>query len=257
MTSPQTLREAANPARGIGCLELASWRERFGLVAGITTRGADQQFDLGLWSGTAPVATALARWTELRAAHAPQFTALAVSRQVHGARIRWHERAGEGWLVLDGYDGHLTAAPGLLLGVSVADCVPVYLTAGSGAVVGVAHAGWRGIAAGVLEAALDEFSTRAAVSMSEVVMHCGVSICGDCYQVGPEVILNVTGERVDGPRTLDLRRELARRGAARGVAAVTVSPYCTRHDGELFHSHRAAGARAGRMVAYVGRPLSP
>ncbi len=256
MTSPPVLREVDNPSRGLACLELPSWQERFGLVAGITTRGPDGQFDLGLWSGTAPVGAALARWMQLRAAHAPRFAALSVSRQVHGSRIRWHERAGEGWLLLDGYDGHLTAAPGLLLAVSVADCVPVYLTVASGAVVGVVHAGWRGIAAGVLEAALDEFSTRAKVSMSEIVMHCGVSICGDCYQVGPEVILNVTGERADGPRTLDLRRQLARRAAEHGVAEVTVSPYCTRHDGALFHSHRAAGRQAGRMAAYVGRPMS-
>lgn len=254
MAPVRSQREAPNADRAVGCLELVEWRERFGVVAGITTRGDDGRFDLGLWSGAAPVATALERWGRLRAAFAPQFSGATLSRQVHGRRIRWHDRGGDGWLLLDGYDGHVTAAQGLLLVVSVADCVPVYLAGRQGGVVGLLHAGWRGIAAGVLEAGLEEFSTHAAISTSDIVMHCGVSICADCYEVGPEVILNVTGRRVEGPRTLDLRAELARRGADRGVAGVTVSPYCTRHDAGLFHSHRASGRAAGRMAAYLGRP---
>ena len=254
MEGPGRQRETANPSRGIPCLELPEWRARFGLVAGITTRGDAGDFSLGLWSGSAPVADVMRRWAEFRGAFTPGCTAVVVSRQCHGTRVRWHERAGEGWLLLDGYDGHLTAATGLLLGVSVADCVPVYLVARQGAVVGLLHAGWRGIAAGVLEAGLERFSTAAAISPSDVIMHCGVSICGDCYEVGPEVILNVTGRRVGAAERLDLRGELVRRARERGVAEVTISPYCTRHDTGWFHSHRGSGGQAGRMIAYLGRP---
>lgn len=256
MHTPSLQQESPNPDRHVPALELPAWRERFGLVAGITTRGGRtaEPYDLGLWSSDAPAAAVMRRWGEFRQGFAPGFPAVAFSRQCHGNRVRWHAGTGEGWLLLDGYDGHLTAAGGLLLTVSVADCVPVYLAGPGGQVCGIVHAGWRGTAAGVLEAALQQFSTHASVSMSAITIHCGVSICGNCYEVGPEVVLNVTGRWVGGPTGLDLRAELARRARACGVADVSVSAYCTSHDSGLFHSHRASGGRAGRMVAYLGRP---
>jgi copper oxidase (laccase) domain-containing protein len=144
----------------------------------------------------------------------------------------------------------------VLLAVSVADCVPVYLTAPAAGAIALLHAGWRGTAAGILEAGIEVLERHAAVSRSDIVMHCGVSICGSCYEVGPEVILNVTGRSVDNPERLDLRAELARRAERAGVTEVTISPHCAAHDGGRFHSHRASGGRAGRMIAYLGRPLS-
>jgi hypothetical protein len=175
-------------------------------------------------------------------------------RQIHGAVVRWQEGAFDGWLLADGVDGHATGAAGVLLAVSVADCIPVYLADRRRRAHGLLHAGWRGTAAGVLEAAIAQFSTRAAISTSDIVIHCGVGICGACYEVGPEVILNVTGRAAAAAERLDLRAELTRRAARLGVADMTVSPHCTAHESPRFHSHRASGGRAGRMVAYLGRP---
>jgi copper oxidase (laccase) domain-containing protein len=88
---------------------------------------------------------------------------------------------------------------------------------------------------------------------SDIVMHCGVGICGECYEVGSEVMQGC-GVRAEGegPWHLNLREQL--RGQARhlGLARVTVSPWCSAHDRSSFYSHRASGGSDGRMVAYIG-----
>ena len=88
-------------------LELSEWAERYGLVAGITTR----PLSLGLWSDE-PVGQVIGRWRAFRAAFGARFPAIVLSHQVHGTDVRWHETLPEGWLILDGLDGHATAGIG-------------------------------------------------------------------------------------------------------------------------------------------------
>ena len=124
--------------------EIPGWRERYGVVAGITGRGAEpgRGFDLGLWSD-APVGEVMSRWRAFRR-ELPEFTAAALGNQVHGVEVLSLE-AGRGWIQVEGIDGWITTAPGILLTVTVADCVPVYLTV-PGRGVALLHAGWRGTA---------------------------------------------------------------------------------------------------------------
>lgn len=234
-------------------LELRAWKDRFGLTAGITTRGPSGDYSLGPWSGTEPVGQAMERWGAFRRAFAPGFGALVLGRQIHGRDVRWQGPGAEGWILVEGCDGHATREPGVLLAVSVADCVPVYLADPTSGAMALLHAGWRGTAAGILEAGLAVMEQRAASAPVNTVIHCGISICGMCYEVGPEVIREVTGSHVEKPERLDLRAELARRARAAGVREVTVSAFCAAHDADRFHSHRASGGRGGRMIAYLGR----
>jgi YfiH family protein len=236
-------------------LELAAWKDRFGLIAGITTRGPTGDYSLGAWSGPEPTGDSAARWGAFRQEVAPLFRAVAVGRQVHGREVRWHGPEVDGWALVDGCDGHATGEPGILLTVSVADCVPVYLADPVAGAIAMLHAGWRGTAAGIVEVAIQLLAQRARSDPQNLVMHCGVSICGDCYEVGPEVASQVTGAHVENPVRLDLRAELARRARRAGVRAVSISGYCAAHDAGLFHSHRASQGRAGRMMAYLGRGL--
>jgi hypothetical protein len=238
---------APGPAR----LELTDWCAQ-GLVAGITTRA--DGFNLGF--GTAePANQVAARWRSFLAAFRPQFSGAVLSHQVHGSAVGIHDAASNGLLMLDGLDGHTTQLGGLLLTVTVADCVPVYLAHPKGGAVALLHAGWRGVAAGIVEAGLTRLAARSDVSVAELVMHCGVSICGQCYEVGPEVALAVSGQRVSGPTHIDLRAEIVARAQALGVTMITQSSHCAAHDKNLFFSHRRSGGTDGRMVAYVGRPL--
>jgi YfiH family protein len=234
--------------------EIPGWRERFGVVAGITGRGSAEPsgFDLGLWTPQ-PVGEVMRRWRALRQAE-PQFRAHVMGHQVHGSAVAWHA-AAQGWTILDGVDGHLTGRLGTLLLVTVADCIPVYLVVPSRRVVGLLHAGWRGTAGGILARAVGELAGCLNVPPAEIVMHCGVGICGDCYEVGSEVM---AGCRVPhdgaGPWHLDLRGALAEGARGLGIEEISSSTWCSAHDRPRFFSHRASAGRDGRMVAYLGYP---
>ncbi len=234
-------------------LELAEWAERYGLVAGITTRGPG--FSLGLWSAEA-VGQVMTRWRTFRDAFRDRFPTVVLSAQVHGVELAWHERLPEGWLVIDGADGHATAEQGVLLTITVADCVPVYLAAPERGVFALLHAGWKGIAGGILKRGVEILAAYSKATPEHITMHCGVGICGSCYEVGSEVYEYLTGDRVNDRKPVDLRAVLARQAAALGIGAITLSPWCTAHDRDRFFSHRSSGGRDGRMVAYLGRPLA-
>jgi YfiH family protein len=226
-------------------LELTDWATRYGVVAGITTR----PLSLGLWSDE-PVGHVIGRWRAFRAAFGARFPSTVLAHQVHGAAVRWYESLPDGWLILDGVDGHATRERGVLLTVTVADCVPVYLVAPTTGAIALVHAGWRGTAGRILPAAL-ELLQRHGAEISDVVMHCGVGICGKCYEVGSEVAVRFG---LQGSSLLDLRAVLAEQAEQSGVRSVTISPWCSAEGRDRFYSHRASRGRDGRMVAYLGRP---
>jgi len=245
----KSLAETPAGDAALPTLELAEWADRYGIVAGITLR----PLSLGLWSDE-PVGQVLSRWRAFRAAFAARFPALVLSHQVHGTAVQWHETLPEGWLILDGLDGHATTDPGVLLTVTVADCIPVYLAVPEKGAVALLHAGWRGVAHGMLARGVELLKGRGVAKSSDIVMHCGVGICGTCYEVGSEVAVQFGLPASPGPVPLDLRAALARQARALGIEDVSISPWCSAHDRDRFFSHRASGGRDGRMLAYIGRP---
>lgn len=252
-SAPASLAErqvaASKPVR----LDLDDWRRQYGVIAGIT--GAEDGFDLALW-GENPSDGVMHNWLMFRNSFDAGFKLLVVGHQVHGTTVAISEGIGQGLLIREGVDGHATATAGVLLTVLVADCVPVYLLDPGSMAIVLLHAGWRGTAAGILAAGVNRLESFGGVNRGEIIMHCGVSVCGDCYEVGPEVIQATTGSKVDQPETLDLRGVLVRQAARLGIGAVTTSPWCTVHDVGLFHSFRSANRSGGRMAAYLGVPLS-
>ena len=224
-------------------------------MAGITARGAgDRGFDLGLWTAE-PVGEVMTRWRAFREAE-PGFGGFVMAHQVHGAEVRWHDGA-VGWTVHEGLDGHLTAAAGVMLLVTVADCIPIYLAVPGHRIVGLLHAGWRGTAAGILARAVDRLVTRSSAVPADIVMHCGIGICGACYEVGSEVMTGCgVAPAGPGPWHLDLRARLLDQARQLGLKEVSASRWCSAHDRPAFYSHRGSGGMDGRMVAYVGRPAA-
>lgn len=237
-------------AGSIPRFEIPHWRERLGVAAGITGRGADagRGFDLGLWS-QAPVGEVMSRWLAFR--REMGFSAVVLGNQVHGAEVMPID-SGCGWIQVEGIDGWVSTTPGILLTITVADCVPVYLAVPRRAVA-LLHAGWRGTAGGILEKGLERLLAAARVAESKVVMHCGVGICGGCYEVGSEVMKGC-GAAAEGPGPwhLDLRHTLAEQAKALGISDVTTSSWCSAHDRSFFYSHRASRGSDGRMAAYMG-----
>jgi hypothetical protein len=228
---------------------VAEWEQAYGVTAGISAAGPDRDFSLASVSAGSPLPEA---WDGLR--RALGFDQVVAARQVHGTRIRIHSEIGPAAAtVLDGFDGHLTQRAGVLLAVTVADCVPVFLLEPTGGTMALLHAGWRGVAAGMLEAGVAAMRDAAGVSECDVIMHCGISICGACYEVGPEVLGAVHGRRASAAARLDLRLALAERATELGLGEVTVSSLCTAHSDADLYSHRASRGGPGRMVAYFGR----
>jgi hypothetical protein len=199
--------------------------------------------DMGLF-GAGPVGERLDRWRHLReelglprAVHA---------RQVHGRDIAEHgSGAAPGLLVMDDADGHLTHASGVLLTVSVADCVPISLVDDVRQRIALLHAGWRGTAAGIVAGGLE------ALAAPAVTAHLGPAICGTCYEVGPEVHEALGLPRPGQAAPVDLRAVQARQLVAAGVPTdrISVSEHCTR-CGDGFFSHR--GGSMGRQLGLLG-----
>ena len=217
-----------------------------GVIAFTTTR------DAGTFgtAGREPVGEVMGRWwslVESLEAYAPR---LATSRQVHGNRVLVHRLTWEGWLRADAADGHVAPERGTALAITVADCVPVFVAHPSGACA-LLHAGWRGTAARILDRGVAEL-VRAGLDARDLRVHLGPSICGRCYEVGPDVYHQLTGQSASAARCVDLRAILAHQAKNAGITHVSISEYCTRCDNDRFFSHRAGDA--GRMLGVMVAP---
>jgi polyphenol oxidase len=218
--------------------------EAFGIHAFTTTR-ATGSFGSG---SDEPVRDVIGRWDRLRKAIAEQgVTRLATSSQVHAADVVRHVPGWDGWLRCNAADGHVSRDRGTALAVTIADCVPVFLAHPSGA-AGILHSGWRGTAARIVERGIAELDALGAAA-KDLLVHLGPAVCGQCYQVSPEVIAKLTGRIVTAPETVDLRALIADHARAVGVRNITISSWCTRHDNARFFSHRAGDP--GRQIAVI------
>jgi polyphenol oxidase len=195
-----------------------------------------------------PVGAVMARWDALQVAFlARGVSRLASASQVHGADIVAHGDSWRGWLRLRGIDGHISTTAGTALAVTVADCTPVFLAHPRGAIAAL-HAGWKGTALGILPAGLDAFASLGCPA-DECVVHLGPSICGRCYEVGPEVLERVLGKPAQAKGCLDVRAVLAEQAVRYGVRDLSVSDRCTRCDAGQFFSHR--GGDQGRQLGLI------
>jgi YfiH family protein len=247
--TPRARRVRETKDASVPALVHGGWAAEFPwLVQGTTTRGQpSSEFDLGLFSGGSPVDLVHVRWSRLL--EATGMRAAVHARQVHEADVRVHGAVAAGLSIADACDGHLTNEAGVLLAVATADCVPIFVVDPKQRTIAALHAGWRGVAAGVLERGL---ALMASADARELRVHLGPAICGSCYEVGPEVFAALGEQVPSSPTVLDLRGVLARRALEAGVspANVTVSEHCTRCTQSGLFSHR--GGDSGRQVGYLG-----
>nr|ALV86394.1 hypothetical protein [uncultured bacterium 14] len=215
--------------------------------------------NLGLSSGDAASAVATNR---KRLAEASGATHIYLS-QVHGDQvIKLDAQSAAGSHTAD---AAWTDQPGLACTVMVADCLPVLLAAPLGKVVGAAHAGWRGLARGVVERTVDAVCQGASCEPRDLVAWLGPCIGPDAFEVGADV-LEAFGvqsapqssqrfryqPRTDGQARW--RADLA--GLARdrlqsiGVQRVSGGTWCTATNRSRFFSFRRDGV-TGRMAAAV------
>lgn len=187
-------------------------------------------------------------------------------RQVHGAQVvRLHADAVDS--PLPAADAAWTSEPGVACAVLVADCLPVLMALRDGRAVAAAHAGWRGLAAGVLEATVQALCAGTGAAPRDIVAWLGPCIGPRQFEVGadvlaafgqapaaPDVALFVSRPRSDGsPRWLaDLPRLARERLRGAGVELVSEAGACTVEDASSFFSFRRDGI-TGRHAAAIWR----
>ena len=218
-----------------------------------------ESLDLGLAVGDDPEAV-LENRRRLCAALGVPLARLVVPGQVHGTAVRWVGEAEAGRGARDGgsvvaaCDGLLTAAAGLGLCISYADCVPVVIVADGeeGPAYATVHAGWRGMIAGIAGVAAAELSRGRRLLAAAV----GPSIGPRRFSVGEDVRRRFAARfpGTAGEGTVDLWRAARLDLEAAGVPAdgIAVAGYCTATD-QRFFSHRRDQGVTGRHLAVAWR----
>ncbi|WP_407733132.1 peptidoglycan editing factor PgeF [Pseudomonas citronellolis] len=239
MTSPWLIPDWPAPANVRACVSTR---------AGGVSQAPFDSFNLGDHVGDDPAAVAENR----RRLEQAQGCRPAWLSQVHGIEVVEADPSRVATA-----DASWSATPGIACAVLTADCLPALFCDRAGTRVAAAHAGWRGLAGGVLEATLD----RLAVPAAEMLVWLGPAIGPQAFEVGPEVREAFMADHaeaaaafvpsVNAGRYMADIYQLARiRLAARGVTAVYGGGLCTFSDTERFYSYRR-NPRTGRQASLV------
>lgn len=232
------------------------WPAPVNVKAFITTRaggvsaGPYAGLNLGLRTGDDPVAVEVNR-QRLRTALPAEPKWL---RQVHGADVVDADTVPD----MPEADAAVARAPHTVCAVLVADCIPVLLADRAGSAVAVAHAGWRGLARGVVERTIE----RLARPPGELLVYLGPGIGPGAFEVGADVREAFLGSdaaaeaaftpRAAGKWMADLFLLARQRLARCGVRRIYGGGSCTHSDPRRYYSYRRDGA-TGRMAALIWR----
>ena len=245
------------------------WDAPRGVRALVTWRGESSEhgasrvpfhhFNLGAHVGDAPEAVAANRAQLAAAMHGARPVWM---NQVHGTRVLTLDAASPGAPPQDA-DAAATRCAGVACTVMVADCLPVLLADAAGRAVAAAHAGWRSLAAGVLESAVARVRGLVGESDAEVLAWLGPCIGPTAFEVGDEVRAAFTRANSTagmcflshGERWLASLPALAcQRLLACGVQRISgndgSADWCTHSQPERWYSYRREGS-TGRMAACV------
>jgi len=144
----------------------------------------------------------------------------------------------------------------MVCGVLTADCMPVFVCDKRGTVVGIAHAGWRGLAGGVIESLIEEIN----VEGSELLVHLGPAISQSAYEVGNEVktqfldrnsIFERSFIEKNSKHYLDLYDGAKVILEGYGITSISGGDCCTYEDSKQFFSFRRDGTCSGRMAHLI------
>ncbi|NPT35538.1 peptidoglycan editing factor PgeF [Paraburkholderia xenovorans] len=243
---------------GVSDAPFGRWRNGVELPGGL---------NLGIKSGDDPAAVAANRQRLLKLAGVSEAAWL---EQIHGAGIvRAEEVLAQARAngTPTRADASVTDRPGMVCVVMVADCMPVLLCDEAGRAVGAAHAGWRGLAAGIVEQTAQRVAELAAVPASALHAYLGPSIGPEAFEVGPDVrdaFMNGVGDvqrdatasafvehpHNPGKYLADLPALARLRLQALGVTRIVGGDLCTVTLRDRFYSYRRDRV-TGRMAALI------
>ncbi|HEX3848916.1 MAG TPA: peptidoglycan editing factor PgeF [Steroidobacteraceae bacterium] len=229
------------------------------LRGGGVSTGPYASLNLGSRSGDDPSAVATNRRRLLAAARVPGEPSWLA--QVHGAGVIDLDAAAPGDAP-PAADASVARRAGVVCAILTADCMPILLTSESGDVVAAAHAGWRGLAGGVIEA-----TVAAMAAPATLMAWLGPAIGPSHFEVGPEVLEAMlrsdAGAAVGftpnarGRYLADLELLARRRLEALGVRRIHGGGRCTFSDAQCYFSHRRDQGKTGRHATLIWREAAP
>jgi YfiH family protein len=178
---------------------------------------------------------------------------VALPKQEHTSVVRKVLAAGS----FESCDALLTDRPGVFLGISVADCTPIFLFDPAKHVVAAVHAGWRGTEQKIAKRTIDAMKREFETDPGNVVAFIGPAAGVCCYEVGSEVAGKFEArfaQKRDGKIYLDVKADNVAQLLHSGVPSmnIEISPDCTICGTKLYHSFRRDRDRSGRMMGIIG-----
>ena len=176
--------------------------------------------------------------------------------QVHGASLAAVEPFAPSLTVIPGCDALVTQTPKLGLIIRSADCLPIFLWDPTQRVVGVAHAGWRGLAKELPMRLVAFVQRRYHSRPRDLVLGIGPSIRSCCYEVGPEFapsfgpFMQRQGDRLTCDLIACAKDQLIRAGVSAG--RIVDAGCCTACDTTRWYSLRKEGEQGGRLFSFIG-----
>ena len=153
-------------------------------------------------------------------------------------------------------DAIYTSRHGIVCGVLTADCLPVFVSKKDGTMVGIAHAGWRGLLSGVIENLIREFESNG----DDLVVHLGPAISKSSFEVGNEVKDQYLSKNIEFKKSFSFRDNkhyLDLYNAARvvlesfNITKISGGDRCTFRESNQFFSYRRDGVNSGRMAHLI------
>ncbi|GAB4041997.1 peptidoglycan editing factor PgeF [Spirosoma jeollabukense] len=179
----------------------------------------------------------------------------ASSHQIHGTEVLQATEPGR----FEGYDALITNQPGLLIGVTVADCVPILLYDQVHQAVAAIHAGWKGTIGAIVAKTLDAMKRQFDTLGAQCYAYIGTCIDECSFDVGPDVAEQFAPAfkqaiADSGKSYVDLKAANMKYLIDFGIprAQIDVSPFSTVLNNDTYFSHRAEKGQTGRMLTVIG-----
>ncbi|MDD4165980.1 MAG: peptidoglycan editing factor PgeF [Endomicrobiaceae bacterium] len=169
------------------------------------------------------------------------------AQQVHGTFVKKVSKQDCGTFIAE-CDGLITNEKNITLAVFTADCMPVFMTSRDYSVIALVHAGWRGLAGGILESALISFKKDFGILPQDVFTYIGPHISKCCYEVGSDV--KKAFDVPESEKYLSLSEQAEKQLRSFGVKRVYVNGNCTCHEEQFFYSYRREQTEC-RMLSLI------
>jgi hypothetical protein len=177
---------------------------------------------------------------------------LVLVKQVHGRRIKAiRTKPGTGLSYFSGFDALITAKRGLMLGILTADCLPVFLYDPRTKVIGLVHAGWRGIAKGIVPATIRKMRKMYQSRPADMIAGIGPHISARNYEIDAATakLLGLPAKsNIQANLGIIVRDQLKQSGVLENK--IDISPLCT-YASRQCYSYRRQGKEAGRLLSFL------